>query len=53
MNHTVPVQVSLDLPQCGMAAAPFPEPVRLGRELRLVVRLQKQAHHLADELIRP
>ena len=43
----------LDLPQRGVAAPPFPEPVRLARELRLVIRLQQQAHHLADELVRP
>src|SRR6478672_2757996 len=43
----------LDFPQCGMTAAPFAERVRVVRELRLVVRLQKQAHHLADQLVRP
>jgi len=41
----------VDLPQCGMASAPFPEPVRQVRESWLVVCLKKQAHHLADEFI--
>ena len=41
----------LDFPQRGMAAPPFPEPMRPARELRLVIRLKQQAHHLADELV--
>ena len=35
------------LPQCGMAPSPFPEPVRVAGESRLVVRLKEQADHLA------
>ena len=53
MNHTVPVQVLLDIPQRGMAAPSFPEPVRPVRELRFVERLKEQAHHFADQLIGP
>ena len=41
----------LDFPQRGMAAAPFPEPVRPAGKLRLVIRLQQEPHHLADQLI--
>jgi hypothetical protein len=43
----------VDLPQCGMASAPFPEPVRQVRETWFVVCLKKQAHHFADEFIGP
>ena len=43
----------LHFPQRGVAAPAGPEPVRTVGELRLVVRLQQQAHHFADELIRP
>src|SRR5438876_8712169 len=43
----------VDLPQCGMASAPFPEPVREVGETWLVVCLKKQAHYFADELIGP
>jgi hypothetical protein len=39
----------LDFPERGMAAASFPEPVRLVREPRLVDRLQQEADHFADE----
>src|SRR6266480_798489 len=42
-----------DLPQRGMAPAAFPEPMGLVRELRLIIRLQEQAHHLADQLAGP
>ena len=42
-----------DLPQRGVASAAFPEPVGLVREPRLVIRLQEQAHHLADQLVGP
>jgi hypothetical protein len=41
----------LRLPQCGVAAPSFPETVRPVRELRLVIRLEKQADHLADQLV--
>ena len=41
------------LPQRGVAPAPFPEPVRPARKQRFVVRLQKEADHLADELVGP
>src|SRR5258706_16404150 len=41
------------LPQRGMAPPPFPEPVRPVREGRLVIRLQQEADHLADELAGP
>src|SRR5689334_18547645 len=41
----------LDLPERGMAAASFPEPVRQVGEPRLVDRLQQETDHLADELI--
>ena len=41
----------LHFPQRGMAAPPFPETMRAARKLRLVVRLQNQAHHLADQLV--
>jgi hypothetical protein len=36
------------LPQRGMAPSFSPEPVRILRELRLVVRLKEQADHFAD-----
>jgi hypothetical protein len=42
-----------DFPQRGMASAAFPEPVGLVRELRLIIRLQEQAHYLADQFIGP
>ena len=41
------------LPQRGVAPPPFPEPVRPVRERRLVIRLQQEADHLADELSGP
>jgi hypothetical protein len=37
-----------DFPQRGVASAAFPEPVGLVRELWLIIRLQEQAHYLAD-----
>jgi hypothetical protein len=40
-----------DFPQRGVASAAFAEPVGLARELRFVIRLQEQAHYLADQLI--
>ena len=40
-----------DVPQSGMAPASFPEPVRPVREGWLVVRLQQEAYHLADQFI--
>jgi len=36
-----------------MASPSGTETMRKAGELRLVVRLKKQAHHLADQLIRP
>ena len=36
-----------------MTPSPFPEPVRAAGESRLVIRLKEQAHHLADQLVRP
>jgi hypothetical protein len=41
------------LPQRGVAAPTRAEPVRAVGERRLVVRLQQQAHHLTDQLVRP
>ena len=41
------------LPQRGMAPASLPEPVRPGREHRLVNRPKDQADYLADELVPP
>ena len=41
------------LPQRGVAAPAGPETVGAVGELRLVVRLQQQAHHFADQLVRP
>ena len=41
------------LPQRGVAPTPFPEPVRPARERRLVIRLQQEPYHLADELAGP
>jgi hypothetical protein len=43
----------LDIPQRGMASASFPETVRRAGEARLVDRLQQEADHFADQLIRP
>ena len=37
----------------GVAAPSGTEPVGAAGELGLVVRLKQQAHHLADELVRP
>ena len=51
MNHTVPVQVPGHFPQRGVASAPFPEPVRAVGELRLIVGLQEEAYHLAEQFI--
>src|SRR5689334_16528756 len=48
-----PAPGMLDFPQRGMAAAPFPERGRMVREPRLVVRIQKHAHHLPDQLAGP
>ena len=53
MNHVVPVQVVGYLPQCGVTASAGAEPVRAVGELRLVVRLQEEADHFADQLVRP
>jgi hypothetical protein len=44
---------ALYLPQRGMTPSPLAEPVRPAGKPRLVIRLQKQAHHLADQLVRP
>ena len=41
------------LAQCGVAAAAGAETVGTVGERRLVVRLQQEADHLADELVRP
>ena len=41
------------LPQRGVATPAGTETVRSVRELRLVVRLKQQAHHLTDQLVRP
>jgi hypothetical protein len=41
------------LTQRCVAAQTGPEPVGPAGELRLVVRLQQQAHDLAEQLIRP
>jgi hypothetical protein len=41
------------LPQRGVAAPAGPISVRVEGELRLVVRLQQQAYHLTDQLVRP
>src|SRR6266566_6901142 len=41
------------LPQRGMTPSTLAEPVRLVRKPRLVIRLKEQAHHLADQLVRP
>src|SRR6266700_1226483 len=41
------------LPQCGVTPSPFPEAVRPVRENRLVIRLQEEAHHFADQFIGP
>ena len=41
------------LPQRGMTPSPFSEPVRPAGEPRFVIRLKEQAHHLADQLVRP
>ena len=42
-----------NLPQRGVAAPAGTIPVGAVRKLRLVERLQQQAYHLADQLIRP
>jgi hypothetical protein len=39
--------------QCGMAAAAGTETMRTAGEPGLVIRLQQDAHHFADQLIRP
>ena len=41
------------LAQCGVAAPAGTETVGPAGELRLVVRLQQQAHHFAEQLVRP
>jgi hypothetical protein len=41
------------LPQCGMTPSPFPEAVRPVREDRLVIRLQEETDHFADQFIGP
>src|SRR5207244_12346359 len=41
------------LAQCGVAAAAGTEPVGAAGELGLVVRLKQQAHHFAEQLVRP
>ena len=41
------------LAQCRVASSPGTETVGVVRERRFVVRLQEQAHHLADELVGP
>ncbi len=59
-----PSDVTLDKPgrsrpidrhlrQCGVTATAGTETVRAIGKLRLVIRLQKQADHFADEFIRP
>src|SRR5690348_2246887 len=48
-----PVPLVIDLLQGGMAPAAWAETVRTVRELRLVVRLQQQADHLLQQLVRP
>ena len=53
MNQVVPVQLSATSLQRGVAAAAGTETVRAVREPRLVVRLQQQADHFTDELVRP
>lgn len=42
-----------DLPQRGVTASPWPEPVGPIGERRFVVCLQQQADHLTDEFARP
>ena len=41
------------LRQRGVAAAAGTETMRVAGELRLVIRFQENAHHFADEFIRP
>ncbi len=41
----------LNLPECDVTPAPFPEPVRHARKARLADRLQKKADHLTDQLV--
>src|SRR5689334_14372049 len=41
----------LDLPERGMAAASFPEPVRPIRKARLEDRLQQEADHLTGQFV--
>jgi hypothetical protein len=41
------------LRQCGMAAAAGTETMRTARKPGLVIRLQQDAHYLADQFIRP
>ena len=48
-----PGPVMRHLPQRGVAAPAGPETMRPVGELRLIIRLKQQAHHLADQLVRP
>ena len=41
------------VPQRGVAAPTWPEPVGMLGKGRFVIRLQQQTHHLADQLVRP
>ena len=41
------------LAECGVTAPAGTEPVGTAGELRLVVGLQQEAHHFADEFVRP
>jgi len=43
----------VDLLQCGVAAMAAPKPVRVGRELRVIVGVQDQPEHLLQQLIGP
>ena len=53
MNQVVPVQVLATSRQRGVAAPAGTETVGAVGEPRLVVRLQQEADHFADELVRP
>src|SRR5215831_9399032 len=52
-NHTVPCQPWEIFSQRGVAPPAGAEPVGPVRELRLVVRLQDQAQHFLQQLVRP
>ena len=53
MNQCVPFQTSTTSLKRGVAAPAGAEPVGAVGELDVVVRLQQQAHHLGDQLVRP